>query len=99
MADAYVAIDWHVKTGREEAFVERWRETLEWLTNTFSGDGFERARLVRDEDDPLHFVSFIEWEDRAAIDRWDGHAQKQPRQVSLVQLCDDVHGCIGSEAT
>ncbi len=99
MVPAYVSIDWHVKTGREDEFVERWCEALEWLGNTFAGDGFERARLVRDEHDSSHFVSFIEWEDRAAIDRWDRHAEKGPRQLALAQLCDDVNGCIGSEPT
>lgn len=99
MADAYVSIDWHVKRGREGEFLELWRDSLDWLQDTFAAGGFERARLVRDEADPSHFVSFIEWHDRAAIDRWDSHAEKRRRQVALVQLCDDVRGCIGSEAT
>jgi heme-degrading monooxygenase HmoA len=99
MANAYVSINWHVKRGSEDEFLELWGGALEWLEASFARDGFERARLVRDEADPSHFVSFIEWRDRAAIERWDAHPEKPRRQAALAQLCDDVSGCIGTDAT
>lgn len=79
--------------------MELWRESLAWTKQTYGQDGFERARLLRDEEDAAHFVSFIEWDDRTVIDTWSDDAEKQRRQSALEELCDDVHGSAYDEAT
>jgi heme-degrading monooxygenase HmoA len=90
MADAYVSTHWHAKTGSEAEFTARWREALTWTKDNFAG--LEHARLLRDEDDPAHFVSFIEWEDGAWVDRWQADPGYAQRLAGLAALCDEVKG-------
>jgi heme-degrading monooxygenase HmoA len=64
----YASGMWFVKPGNEDAFVERWRA---WLTVSSAGiEGFGGAYLLRSDDHPNRFVSYSEWSDAGARDRW-----------------------------
>ena len=98
MTDAYVSTHWRVQNGREDEFVQMWREALTWTRESY-GNALEHARLLRDDDDASHFVSFLEWANREVIDRWSDDPEKQQRQEALEQLCTDVDGSSYAEAT
>ena len=58
---------WRVKAGREDEFVEAWQEFARWS----AAQGLRgSARLLRDVDDPVRFVSFGPWEDLDTVRRW-----------------------------
>src|SRR5438309_8094729 len=52
----YASGTWIVTKGREEEFVRRWTEFLQWTRSTFGELG--TAQLIRDEETAGHFVSF-----------------------------------------
>ena len=54
-----------MSAGREEEFVARWSAFLEW--SRVSAPGLRSARLIRDAEDPRHFVSFAAWDGAEAI--------------------------------
>jgi heme-degrading monooxygenase HmoA len=93
MADSletWASGDWMVKEGNEEAFVERWKAWLGWSSQNI--EGFVSATLIRDTEDPRHFVSFSAWKDAASRDAWKsspGFAEKFP---AARELCDEFHG-------
>ena len=67
METTYTHTTWHVQPGREEEFVERWREWVGWSRR----EGFEaQALLLRDLESPQTFVSFGPWESVAAVRNW-----------------------------
>jgi heme-degrading monooxygenase HmoA len=90
MADAYASAQWFVREGEEEVFVQRWHDFLTWTQGKF-GDGFERARLLRDSNDATHFVSFAEWDDAVSRDRWRQDAEFSEHLDGLRELCRDLH--------
>ena len=65
MTDVYASGEWHVRPGQEQEFVRQWHDFATWGQSRY-GEGFERGRLLRDERDPAHFVSFLEWDDSSA---------------------------------
>jgi heme-degrading monooxygenase HmoA len=93
MADAlqiWASGDWTVTEGKEDEFVERWKAWLGWSSQNVPG--FVSATLVRDTQDPRHFVSFSSWKDAGARDAWknsDGFAEKFP---ATRELCDAFRG-------
>ena len=68
MTGLYTLGDWHVKDGSEQAFVEAWREFGEWTVANAPGSTF--AKLLQDETDASHFVSFGPWRDESAVAAW-----------------------------
>ena len=54
----YSSGDWHVKPGREQEFVDAWRELAGWSTTEFT-PGW--GKLLRNREDPAHFISVGEW--------------------------------------
>jgi heme-degrading monooxygenase HmoA len=82
--------DWVVREGNEEPFVERWKSWLEWSSQNIPG--FVSATLIRDLQDPRHFVSFSAWQDAASRDAWknsDGFAERFP---PVRELCEQFQG-------
>jgi heme-degrading monooxygenase HmoA len=67
-SEHYASGNWTVKAGMEDEFVARWRAFLSDSTKT--AQGFGTARLLRDADDPRHFLSFSEWAEAGARDAW-----------------------------
>jgi heme-degrading monooxygenase HmoA len=83
VGEAYSSTTWIVKPGEEDEFVRRWTEFAEWS----AGQGLsEPAMLLRDMDDPAHFVSFGPWEDVQMIWRWRGQTGFQERVSSLNEV-------------
>jgi heme-degrading monooxygenase HmoA len=58
---------WTVKPGREETFVEAWKELADDTKADFPD---ETATLLRDRDQPNRFISFGPWESLEQIERW-----------------------------
>jgi heme-degrading monooxygenase HmoA len=58
---------WTVTPGREENFVEAWKELADHTKADFPE---ETATLLRDRDQPNRFISFGPWESLEQIERW-----------------------------
>jgi heme-degrading monooxygenase HmoA len=87
--DAYSSGNWWVTAGREDEFVARWTEFMQWTRDT-SG-GLEHARLMRDDRDPSHFLSVALWRDDETRSAWQQDPKFQDMIGACIKLCDDVH--------
>ena len=67
MAEAYTNGTWKVKPGEEDAFVQEWTAFATWASGMPGSGTF---RLVRDTDDPSHYMSFASWESYEAHASW-----------------------------
>ena len=90
MGNVFASGNWHVTEGKEDAFVEAWTRFLSWSRDT--QPGLTYARLIRDESDRGHFVSFAEWSDSAARDGWRKNEQFMQLFGACRQLCNDFQG-------
>jgi heme-degrading monooxygenase HmoA len=81
MADQYVSGDWRVKAGSEEEFVARWLAFTGWSLENAPGAG--SFVLIRDMDEPRHFVSFGRWADLESVRAWRG----RPEFAELLSRC------------
>ena len=96
MTGDYASGDWRVKEGSEDEFIARWHA---WLSDsTKAVQGFGSARLLRDAEDPRHFVSFSDWADGAARDAWKASPGFATGLAGCRELCDDFQGADYSEA-
>jgi len=86
MAGMYTSGDWHVKHGSEAAFVAGWREFAEWTAANIPGNTF--AKLLQDDADTRHFVSFGPWRDAAAVSAWREHPEFRERVGRLQELLE-----------
>jgi heme-degrading monooxygenase HmoA len=82
--------EWRVRAGCEDEFVVRWTEFLEWTKA--NAPGFLAARLIRDTGDGAHFVSFAEWESRAARLAWRDLPEFPLKFGACRALCDEMRG-------
>jgi heme-degrading monooxygenase HmoA len=82
--------DWQVRRGSEDEFIARWTEFLEWTKA--SAPGFLGARLIRDTEQPTHFVSFAEWESGAARQSWRRLPEFASKMGACRALCEDMKG-------
>lgn len=90
MTDEYISGDWTVQAGSEEEFVERWRAFTGWaLENASGAKGFV---LIRDLNEPRHFVSFGTWTDRASVDAWRRSPEFGSRLVRCREICEHFSG-------
>lgn len=90
MADVFASGNWHVAEGNQDAFVDAWSRFLSWTRD--SQPGLAYGRLMRDESDGRHFVSFAEWSDPAARDAWRNSDKFMELFGACRQLCDDFQG-------
>lgn len=97
MGDVYASGSWHVRSGHDDEFMKRWLAVIEW-GRTAHPDGFERARLLREDASPSHFVSLLEWDSSEARHAWREDAALPERMRALAELCDDTHTGAYSEA-
>jgi heme-degrading monooxygenase HmoA len=85
MAEFFTYTTWRVRPGMEEEFVRRWEDWSYWS----AVEGLvEQARLLRDADDPLSFVSFGKWMNIADVRAWrsrPGYAERVARLQELVE--------------
>jgi heme-degrading monooxygenase HmoA len=82
--------NWSVKPGKEEEFVDRWRDWLEWSRN--NAPGFRSATLIRDAQDGTHFVSFSDWADPESRGGWKNGEGYRERFAACRELCDGFQG-------
>ena len=90
MAEHYASGVWQVKEGKDEEFVKRWTEFLQWSRENFPA--MVEANLLRDRNTAGHYVSFSEWTDAASRDAWKQAPDFKARIGACVQLCDNMQG-------
>jgi len=86
----YASGNWVVTQGREEEFIRRWIEFLQWTRAAF--DDLGSARLIRDEETPGRFVSFATWKTSEALREWRSRPEFAERMGACRALCDDFRG-------
>ena len=86
MAETYTSGLWIVKPGEEEAFVEEWSEFVRWASE-FDGSG--AFRLVRDVEQPSHYMSFAPWESFDAQNAWKQEPGFRERIMRVRSHCED----------
>jgi heme-degrading monooxygenase HmoA len=87
-SDSFASGSWHVSEGKEDAFVTRWLEFIEWTRD--NADGFRGANLLRSVKDPRRFVSVAHWDDEAAQARWRSTPGFLDKLGACRELCDDA---------
>jgi heme-degrading monooxygenase HmoA len=90
MSEEFASGNWCVNAGREEEFVARWTEFLEWTRSCAPGLGM--ARLIRDAEDPRHFISFASWESPEEMSRWRSLPGFLAKLKACRDLCEDFRG-------
>lgn len=90
MSEEFASGNWCVSSGREEEFITRWLEFLEWTRKTVPG--LRSARLIRDAEDHRHFISFADWDSAEALGRWRSLPGFAERLAACRDLCDDFRG-------
>ncbi len=83
----YTSGDWHAKPGREQEFVDAWLELAGWSSTEFA-PGW--GKLLRDKEDPTHFVSVGEWPDEQVIEEWRASEGFKQRLGKIRELLDEV---------
>ena len=86
MAELFTTGSWRVMNGKDQEFVDAWRELAEWTSSNV--DGAAWAKLLQDRDDPRHFVSFGPWRSMEAIEAWRGSEGFQQRVGRLRELLE-----------
>ena len=56
------------------------------------GVRFGSARLLRDADDPRHFLSFSDWADATSREAWKASPEFERGLTSCRELCDEFAG-------
>ena len=88
--DRFASGSWHVQAGTEDEFITRWRRSSPRAPRR--APGFGSARLLRDADDPRHFLSFSDWADTASRDAWKASPEFERGLTSCRELCDEFAG-------
>ena len=79
-SDLYTHTTWRVKPGREDDFVDRWHEWIDWSHR----QGLrERAILLRDLESRNTFISYGPWENVSAVSSWRALPGYQERVEQL----------------
>jgi heme-degrading monooxygenase HmoA len=86
----YTSGDWVVSEGREDEFVAAWTEFVRWSVDNFPSVRW--ATLVRQDDEPRHFLSFGEWADAASVTAWRKHPEFPQKLGAARSLCDSFVG-------
>jgi heme-degrading monooxygenase HmoA len=89
-ARSFASGNWHVKEGREEEFIGRWLEFLRWTRS--NAPGLLSASLIRESEEPRHFVSFARWDEAASRDAWRTLEGFPDKLGACRELCDDFEG-------
>jgi len=58
---------WNVKKGKEQEFINAWKEIAQWTFNTMDGGS---ARLLQDSKDQSKFISVGQWVSKDNIQKW-----------------------------
>jgi heme-degrading monooxygenase HmoA len=77
---------WRVKPGREEEFVDLWRQMAREGMATL--ETVEPPTLLRDHDEPTEFVSFGPWPNLEEVDRFRSSDAFRNGQARLRDLLE-----------
>jgi heme-degrading monooxygenase HmoA len=92
MPETYTSGTWVVKEGEEDAFVAAWTEFVEWASEQPGSGTF---RLVRDVENPSHYMSFAPWESFEAQRAWKDTDEFRTRmgrvQQHVAEFTPSVH--------
>ena len=78
---------WLVTEGKEQEFLQRWTEFLEW--SKAEAPGLIEAHLLRDAENPRSFISLSESTDAAARQGWKDQAAFRTHLDATRSLCDE----------
>ena len=84
--EAHASGNWMVKKGKEQEFVARWTEFLEWTR------GLVSASLIQDEGNPGHFVSIALWDRPESRAAWKSHTAFPGKLGACRELCEEFTG-------
>ena len=90
IGDHYASGSWVVIPGKEEEFIARWTDFLEWTRK--DAPGLRWARLIQDADDSRHFVSFASWETLESLLSWRSLPEFGPKMAACRELCEEMRG-------
>ncbi|MEI8408950.1 MULTISPECIES: antibiotic biosynthesis monooxygenase family protein [unclassified Kribbella] len=90
MAEHYASGNWQVRAGREQEFVERWTEFLQWTRKDHPA--MLTATLLRDGSVPGHYVSFAEWADEQSRTAWKESPDFTVHFAACRDLCEQMSG-------
>ncbi|MCH6469855.1 antibiotic biosynthesis monooxygenase family protein [Sinomonas terrae] len=90
MADAYASGRWHVQPGKEEEFIARWREFLEWTQQHHPA--MVDSSLLQEVTTSTEFVSFSEWKDAESRDQWKRDPGFAEKIGACRELCERMVG-------
>jgi heme-degrading monooxygenase HmoA len=77
---------WVAKPGKEEQFVDAWREMAAWTASSF--EGTTTALLLRDQNDGRRFVSFGPWRSEEDVAAWRASEGFRDRVQGLQPLLE-----------
>jgi heme-degrading monooxygenase HmoA len=89
-ATIWASGNWSVTAGKEEEFVGRWGEWLQWSRDNIPG--LRSATLIRDAQDERHFISFSDWADEESRERWKNSDGFREKFAACRDLCDEFQG-------
>ena len=90
MTDHYASGTWHVKSGHEDEFVQKWTEFITWSRST--QPAMLEASLLHDRALPGHYVSMSEWSDPSARESWKQSQEFADRYGACAALCEKARG-------
>jgi quinol monooxygenase YgiN len=76
---------WMVKPGRENDFVQAWRDIARKTQEDFPGG---KAVLMHDRDVPNRFISTGPWESLEQIEQWRGSEMYQQSIQSIKEILE-----------
>src|SRR5947209_7637869 len=77
---------WTVKEGSVDEFLARWRDFIEWTRG--NAPGFQKARLLRNQESDHRFVSYSTWDDAASQANWRSLPEFAKTLGAARELCD-----------
>ena len=86
MAETYTSGAWVVKPDEKDAFVQAWTDFVTWASEMPGSGTF---RLVRDLEQPNHYMSFAPWESFEAQNAWKQRPEFRERIGRVRAHCED----------
>jgi hypothetical protein len=92
-------LDWHITPLR----ADRWLDVWETAAAKCAAYGCRSWSLIRAQDDPLHFVQTMAWDNHSDFERyWFSEELERAREASLgwygIPLLPEWHTVVGGEA-
>ena len=78
---------WQVKNGKEIFFMALWKEFAE---TGLKNEGVIEAALLQGVDNPNNFVSFGQWENAEAAQKWQNSSAFKEYMAKFKELCDSM---------